>query len=189
MLTPITVNGTPATLIVLSSGSAAPNSRSAVPQPISVTRRFRLISVGVIIRPRSASNVAKSRYSSLTPCTCSVSSSSSRYDTRVEVCACAITDPTVWLNRFTAIASSSVTSGLLRIRSNSSTSWVTPIRVTVNESAPRSETIASDTAAFTPVSNATTVMIDDTATMLPSSVSIDLSLLAQIDASASRIDS
>ena len=40
-------------------------------------------------------------------------------------------------------------------------------------------------AAFTPVISATTVMIDDTATMLPSSVSIDRSLLAQIDASAS----
>ena len=60
-----------------------------------------------------------------------------------------------------------------------------PIRWMVNESAPRSDTIASVTAAFTPVISATTVMIDDTATMLPSSVSIDRSLLAQIDASAS----
>ena len=64
-----------------------------------------------------------------------------------------------------------------------------PIRWMVNESAPRSETIASVTAAFTPVISATTVMIDDTATMLPSSVSIDRSLLAQIDASASMTDS
>ena len=64
-----------------------------------------------------------------------------------------------------------------------------PIRWMVNESAPRSDTIASVTAAFTPVISATTVMIDDTATMLPSSVSIDLSLLAQIDDSASMTDS
>ena len=64
-----------------------------------------------------------------------------------------------------------------------------PIRWMVNESAPRSDTIASVTAALTPVSSATTVMIDDTATMLPSSVSIDRSLLAQIDASASMTDS
>ncbi len=81
-----------------------------------------------------------------------------------------------------------VTSGLLRIRSNSSSFCVMPIRWMVNESAPRSDTIASVTAAFTPVISATTVMIDETATMLPSSVSIDLSLLAQIDASASRTD-
>src|SRR5688572_8779545 len=64
-----------------------------------------------------------------------------------------------------------------------------PMRVTVNESAPRSDTMASDTAALTPVSSATTVMIDETATMLPSSVSIDRSLLAQIDCSASTTDS
>ena len=64
-----------------------------------------------------------------------------------------------------------------------------PIRWMVNESAPRSDTIASVTASLTPVISATTVMIDDTATMLPSSVSIDLSLLAQIDASASMTDS
>src|SRR6187402_2392467 len=64
-----------------------------------------------------------------------------------------------------------------------------PIRWMVNESAPRSETIASVTAAFTPVINATTVMIDDTATMLPSSVSSERSLLAQIDCSARTMDS
>ena len=56
----------------------------------------------------------------------------------------------------------------------------------VNESAPRSETIASVTDGVHPGISATTVMIDDTATMLPSSVSIDRSLFAQIDASASR---
>ena len=93
------------------------------------------------------------------------------------------------LNRFTAAASSSVTSGLLRIRSKSSSFCVMPIRWMVNESAPRSDTIASVTAALTPVISATTVMIDETATMLPSSVSIDLSLLAQIDDSASMTDS
>ena len=92
-------------------------------------------------------------------------------------------------NRFTASASSIVTSGLLRIRSKSSSFCVMPIRWIVNESAPRSETIASVTAAFTPVISATTVMIDDTATMLPSSVSIDLSLLAQIDAAPASTDS
>ena len=92
-------------------------------------------------------------------------------------------------NRFTASASSSVTSGLLRIRSKSSSFCVMPIRWMVNESAPRSDTIASVTASLTPVISATTVMIDDTATMLPSSVSIDRSLLAQIDASASMTDS
>ena len=42
--------------------------------------------------------------------------------------------------------------------------------------------MASDTAPFTPWMSATTAMIDDTATMLPSSVSSDRSLLAQIDA-------
>ena len=91
--------------------------------------------------------------------------------------------------RLTAWASSIVTSGLLRIRSKSSSFCVMPMRCTVNESAPRSDTIASDTAALTPVSSATTVMIDDTATILPSSVSTDRSLLAQIDASASITDS
>ncbi len=75
------------------------------------------------------------------------------------------------------------------MRSKSSSFCVMPIRWMVNESAPRSDTIASVTAAFTPVISATTVMIDDTATMLPSSVSIDRSLLAQIDASASMTDS
>ena len=64
-----------------------------------------------------------------------------------------------------------------------------PVRWMTNESAPRSETIASVTAPFTPVMSATTVMIDDTATMLPSSVSIERSLFAQMDDSASRIDS
>ena len=49
--------------------------------------------------------------------------------------------------------------------------------------------MASVTAAFTPWISATTVMIDDTATMLPSSVSSDRSLFAQIDASASMTDS
>ena len=93
------------------------------------------------------------------------------------------------LNRFIACASSIVTSGLLRWRSKSSSFCVMPMRWMVNESAPRSDTMASVTAPLTPVISATTVMIDDTATMLPSSVSSERSLFAQIDASASRTDS
>jgi len=64
-----------------------------------------------------------------------------------------------------------------------------PVRWITNESAPRSDTIASLTAPLTPVISATTVMIDDTATMLPSSVSNERSLFAQMDDSASRMDS
>ena len=79
--------------------------------------------------------------------------------------------------------------GLLRWRSASSWLRVMPMRCTVNASAPRSERMALDTALFTPVMSATTVMIDDTATMLPSSVSSDRSLLAQMEASASFTDS
>ena len=60
-----------------------------------------------------------------------------------------------------------------------------PVRRMVNESAPRSETMASDTAPFTPWIRATTAMIDDTATMLPSRVRSERSLLDQIESSAS----
>ena len=49
--------------------------------------------------------------------------------------------------------------------------------------------MASVTASLTPVMSATTVMIEDTATMLPSRVSNERSLFAQMDASASRTDS
>ena len=91
--------------------------------------------------------------------------------------------------RSIARASSSVMRGLLRWRSISSWLRAMPVRRMVNESAPRSETMASDTAPLTPWISATTAMIDDTATMLPSSVSSDRSLLAQIEASASLTDS
>ncbi len=76
--------------------------------------------------------------------------------------------------------------GLLRWRSNSSSFCVKPRCWTVNESAPSWPTMASLTAPLTPVMSATTVMIDDTATMLPSRVSNDRSLFVQMDASASR---
>ncbi len=49
--------------------------------------------------------------------------------------------------------------------------------------------MASVTALLTPVISATTVMIDPTATMLPSSVSSERSLFAQIELNASRTDS
>ena len=49
--------------------------------------------------------------------------------------------------------------------------------------------MASLTAPLTPVMSATTVMIDATATMLPSSVSSERSLFAQIELSASLTDS
>src|SRR5262245_47109225 len=75
------------------------------------------------------------------------------------------------------------------MRSKSSSFCVKPMRCTVNESAPRSDTMASLTAPLTPVMSATTVMIDATATMLPSSVSSERSLFAQIELSASFTDS
>src|SRR5262245_24386943 len=79
--------------------------------------------------------------------------------------------------------------GLLRARSASSSLRIIPIRSIVNASAPRSDTTASDQVAFIPWISDTTVMIDDTATMLPRSVSSDRSLFAQIELRASRIDS
>ena len=54
----------------------------------------------------------------------------------------------------------------------------------VNESAPTSLTMASDTIAFMPWMSVTTVTIDVTATMLPSTVMNDRSLLAQMACSA-----
>ena len=60
-LTPTMRNGTPATLMNLSSGSSGPNSRSATCQPTSATGRLRCTSTGLIIRPRSASKVENSR--------------------------------------------------------------------------------------------------------------------------------
>ena len=54
-LTPTTRKWTPSIWMILSSGSASPNSRSAVPQPMTVTGRAVSTSVGLISRPRSAS--------------------------------------------------------------------------------------------------------------------------------------
>jgi hypothetical protein len=51
-------------------------------------------------------------------------------------------------------------------------------------SAPNSDWIASFTLAFRPWTSDTTAMIDVTATMLPSTVRSDRSLLAQIACSA-----
>ena len=58
-LTPTTRKCTPPILMVLSSGSTGPNSLSATSQPRTVTGRLRSISVWLISRPRSASNVEK----------------------------------------------------------------------------------------------------------------------------------
>jgi hypothetical protein len=59
----------------------------------------------------------------------------------------------------------------------------------VNASAPTSVTMAFDTIAFMPWISDTTVTIDVTATMLPSTVMNDRSLLVQMDRSAIAIDS
>ena len=52
--TPMTRKWMPSILMILSSGLAWPNSRSAVPQPSSTTLRLRSTSLGLIRRPRSA---------------------------------------------------------------------------------------------------------------------------------------
>src|SRR5689334_24568558 len=88
-----------------------------------------------------------------------------------------------------ASASSSVTRGLLRVRSSSSAVRTGGRRWTVNASAPTSVTIAFETIAFIPWISDTTVTIDVTATMLPRTVMNDRSLLAQMDRRASAIDS
>ena len=59
----------------------------------------------------------------------------------------------------------------------------------MNESAPTSLTMAFDTIAFMPWISETTVTIDVTATMLPSTVMNDRSLLAQMACSAIAMDS
>ena len=104
-------------------------------------------------------------------------------------CAWVITERMCGLKRSTAAASSSVTRGLLRARSASSSLRTMPWRLMVKASAPRSERTALDTVAFMPWMSETTVMIDDTATMLPSSVNSERSLFAQIELSASFTDS
>ena len=86
-------------------------------------------------------------------------------------------------------ASSSVSSGLLRVRSSSSSLRMGGRRWMVNESAPTSLTMAVETIAFMPWISDTTVTIDVTATMLPSTVMNERSLFAQMACSAMRIDS
>jgi hypothetical protein len=85
------------------------------------------------------------------------------------------------LNLRIASPSATVMSGLLRFRSSSSSLKIGGRRWTVNESAPISLTMASATMPFMPWINVTTVTIDVTATMLPSTVMNDRSLFAQMD--------
>ena len=79
LLTPTTVNGTPAILICLSSGSAPLNSRSAVPQPI---KRDRTLALDLGRRDHPAALGVERRRSRGTPRSrpgpAAVSSSSSR---------------------------------------------------------------------------------------------------------------
>src|ERR1051325_9847587 len=84
--------------------------------------------------------------------------------------------------RWIARMSWSVTLGLLRTRSKSSSVRVTGKRWMTNESVPASLWIASFTDAFRPWIRDTTAMIDVTATMLPSTVMKDASLDVQIEA-------
>ena len=83
-----------------------------------------------------------------------------------------------------AFASSIFSRGLLRTLSNSSSLLVMGNRWTWNVSAPTSDRIALVTYAFMPWMRDTTAMIDVTATMFPSTVKKDRSLLAQIAFSA-----
>lgn len=83
-----------------------------------------------------------------------------------------------------AAASVRVTRGLCRARSSSSGEVVTGRRCTVNVPTPTPVVMAFDTYAFIPCTSETTAMIDVTATMLPSTVRNDRSLLAQMAARA-----
>src|SRR5437660_12846278 len=91
--------------------------------------------------------------------------------------------------RLIARASSSVTRGLPRTLSNSSSLRVIGNCWMLNESAPAWLRIACFTEAFSPWMSDTTAMIDVTATMLPSTVMKDRSLAAQIASSAMNADS
>ncbi len=82
------------------------------------------------------------------------------------------------------MASSIVNRGLLCCRSCSSSVIAGAVRDTVNASAANCDWIMSVTLAFRPWTSDTTAMIDVTATMLPSTVSSDRSLFAQIACSA-----
>ena len=63
------------------------------------------------------------------------------------------------------------------------------VRCTTNVSAPTRPTMAPETVAFNPWMSDTTVTIEVTATMLPSTVRNDRSLFAQMECSAIQIDS
>src|ERR1041385_5888960 len=85
-----------------------------------------------------------------------------------------------------ASASGSVMRGLARTRSMSSSVRVRGMLAMVNASEPTCVTIAFETIAFIPWISETTVMMEVTATMLPSTVISVRSLLPQIVCSASR---
>src|SRR4029078_9147929 len=85
--------------------------------------------------------------------------------------------------------SSSVTRGLDRTLSNSSSLRVIGNCWMLNESAPAWLRIACFTDAFSPCMSDTTAMIDVTATMLPRTVMNDRSLADQIASSAISADS
>ena len=88
-----------------------------------------------------------------------------------------------------ASASSIVRIGLLRVRSSSSSLRMGGWRWIVKESAPTSLMIAVETMAFIPWIRVTTVTIDVTATMFPSTVMNERSLFAQMAESAMKTDS
>ncbi len=79
--------------------------------------------------------------------------------------------------------------GLLRVLSSSSSDRTGGRRWMMKESAPTSLTMALDTIEFMPWISETTVTIDVTATMLPSTVMNDRSLLAQMACRAIAMDS
>ena len=187
--TPITRKWAPSILMILSSGFACPNSRSAVPQPSSTTLRLRSTSLGLSRRPRSALYDEKFTYSADTPRTLTLSSSFSWKATCPGRLLSAITDRTSGLNFRMASASLRVIRGLLRTFSKSSSLRVTPKRSTTKESAPTSDTIASVTVAFRPWMSDTTAMIDVTATILPSTLMNERSLLLQMARSAMKMPS
>jgi hypothetical protein len=88
-----------------------------------------------------------------------------------------------------ANASLAVTRGFRHIRSRSASLVVNGARMTVNVSTLRNDTTASFTLALIPCTSETTAMIEATATMLPSTVMNDRSLLAQIAFKAIEIAS
>ena len=97
-----------------------------------------------------------------------------------------MTAATLGANRRMASASSSVTRGLFRVRSRSSSLVMIPRRSTRNASALTSDKMTSVTSAVMPWISETSVMIEATATTLPRMVRTERSLLAQIAPSAIR---